>query len=198
MTGSIHHTVTETSPKIAANEGVLYSDSDYAGLIRRFVIVIVDFAVLFCAEMAFTYLLYYELDPVGDPEVLLLWSWFGFAYVYLVVLKPSAVRTLGYWLTGVRIVDYKEKSPSLIRMTFRLLLWALGPVNPLIDFFWLGGDRHRQAFRDKIVGTYVIKRRASPIGYGKRKAAYYNFMAATFIFWEIQPAEEVSQMEHLL
>ncbi len=188
--------MTATSPKITPSEGVLYSDSNYAGLFRRFVIVIVDAAVVFFAGMTFAFLWYYVLDPFGDPDAMLIWSWGGFSYVYLAVLKPSPVRTLGFWLTGVRIVNYKGTAPSLIRMTFRLFLWVLGPINPVIDFFWLGGDRHKQTLRDKFAGTYVIKCRASPIAYGKRKAAHYHVMGFIFIFWEIQPAEEVSQLEH--
>jgi uncharacterized RDD family membrane protein YckC len=113
-----------------------------------------------------------------------------FVYVYLAILKPSRVRTLGFWLTGVRIVNHKGQRPSVFRMTFRLMLWILGPINPIIDFLWLGGDDHRQTLRDKFAGTYVIKRDATPVGQGIRRAAYYSLMGATLIFREIRPVKK--------
>ena len=118
--------MTETSPKITPGEGVLYSDSDYAGLFRRFVIVVADAAVVFLVWMPLEYLWYEVLDPFGDPYEQFIWSWVGFSYVYLAVLKRSPVRTLGFWLTGVRIVNYKGTAPSLIRMTFRLCPVGVG------------------------------------------------------------------------
>lgn len=167
----------------------LFADGDYVGIFRRFVIVVVDGCVIALMWLVLVGLWYGLIDPTGEPFDQFMWSWICFIYLYLAILKPTRVRTLGLWVTGARVVDHRGKAPSFVRMTFRLLLWLLGPFNPAIDFFWLSGDCHRQTLRDKFAGTYVVGRHAVPIGRGKRKAAYYNLMGATLIFWEIQPAE---------
>jgi uncharacterized RDD family membrane protein YckC len=53
-----------------------------------------------------------------------------FAFVYLVALKSSSIRTVGYRLVGVRIVNHKGERPSFLFMAIRLLSWMLGPVHP--------------------------------------------------------------------
>lgn len=172
-----------------ANTSVVYADGDYAGLFRRLIVVVVDMLVL--VAVLFMVLIVAALFEDGgeDAVALLMWLWVAFVYLYLAVLKPSRVRTAGYWLTGVRIVTHKGERPSVLRMTFRLLLWGFGPVNPLVDFFWLGGDHHRQTMRDKFAGTYVIKRHAAPVGRGKRVTAYYNFLGMSLVFYEVRPVE---------
>lgn len=170
-------------------ESVLFAQGDYVGLFRRFEILIVDGIVLLLAWFLLVELWYVVIDPISEPYYESVWSCIGLTYAYLTILKSSRLGTLGFRLTGVRIVDHKGQPPSLLRMTFRILLWIAGPINPIIDLIWLGGDRHRQTLRDKFAGTYVVNRGATPVGRGKRKAAYYNFLGATFIFWEIEPAE---------
>jgi len=181
--------VTNQVPVASSDESVLYADSDYVGLFRRFVIVVVDGAVVLFAFFMLFVVWYVAIDPIEEANAPLMWILLAFTYVYLAILKPSRLRTLGFWLTGARIVNHKGQPPSIIRMTFRLMLWVLGPFNPIIDLLWLGGDRHRQTLRDKFAGTYVIKQGASPVGHGKRRAAYYTLMGATFIFWEVEPVE---------
>lgn len=177
-------TRTATAPTSA-----LFAESDYVGLFRRFMIVAIDAVVIAFMWPVFVWIWYDVVDPIGDPYEQFMWSWIGFVYLYMAILKPTRVRTAGLWVTSSRVVDHRGKAPSFLRMTFRLLLWLLGPFNPIVDFFWLSADRHRQTLRDKFAGTYVVNRRAVPVGHGKRKAAYYNLMGATLIFWEIQPAE---------
>lgn len=172
-------------PQTSHHESVLFADSGYIGLFRRLIIVAVDGAVIMSAWWFLGWLWYNVIDPIGEPYRQLVGSWLAFGYVYLAILKPSRLRTAGLWLTGARIVNHEGKRPSIVRMTFRVLLLALGPLHPILDVFWLGGDRHRQTLRDKFAGTYVVKVRALPIGPGRRKAAYYSVFGATFIFWEI-------------
>ena len=181
--------MTETATDRPTSPSVVFADSDYVGLFRRFVIVAVDGLVVGLMWPLLAWLWYRVIEPVGEPYDQLMWSWIGFIYLYLAILKSTRVRTLGLWITGSRVVDHRGKAPSFVRMTFRLLLWLLGPVNPIVDLFWLSSDRHRQTVRDKFAGTYVVRRYAVPVGQGKRKAAYYNLMGATVIFWEIQPEE---------
>lgn len=181
--------VKNNDPGKPANKSVLYAEGEYASLLHRFAIVIIDGAVIVLVWIILASMSRGTFDHFGRINQTLVLSCFAFAYMYLAILKPSRLRTLGYRIVGVRIVDHSGKPPSIVRMTFRVLLWSLGPFNPVVDLLWLGGDRHRQTLRDKIAGTYVITHDASPIGRGNRKAAYYNLMGATLVLWEIHSDE---------
>ena len=86
-------------------------------------------------------------------------------YGYLVLLKRT-VGTLGYLITGVGIVDIHGNRPSVVRMTGRFMWVFVVPLSFIFDLFWLIGEETHQTLRDKTVGTYVIKKRAVPVGTG--------------------------------
>jgi len=179
--------LTNNTPSDVSGESVLYAASEYASLLRRFAILVVDGAVIFLAWCLIAATMPHTIGPYGRLNPKLVLSGLAFGYLYLAISKPSRIRTLGYWITGVRIVDHKGQAPSLVRMTFRVFLWSLGPFNPVIDLLWLSGDRHRQTLRDKIAGTYVIRHEATPISRGHRKATYLSLMGVTLVLWEIEP-----------
>jgi uncharacterized RDD family membrane protein YckC len=110
----------------------------------------------------------------------------GFAFAYLVLLERSSVGTLGYLLTGVRIVTLKGERPSILRMTYRLLLWVAGPFHPFVDFTWLTGDEFRQTLRDKPAGTVVVRKSAVPAGVGELRLNRYQFQTFSFVFYEVR------------
>jgi len=182
--------MTENVETKSVADSALFAERDYVGMFRRFVIVVVDGLVVALAWPLVVSLWYDAISPATEPYRESLLTWTGFIFVYLVILKPSRVRSAGLWVTGTRIVDHRGNQPSIVRMSFRLLLWLLGPVNPTIDLLWLGGDRHRQTLRDKFAGTYVVNVNAEPIARSHRKGAWYNFLGATFFFWEIQSPEQ--------
>jgi len=146
-------------------DGVYFARRDYAGFLRRLFIIMVDLLVILVA--GFVILMAWDLARPGGlktPNPLVLW--FGFSYLYLTILRGTRLRTLGYILTGVRIVNLKGERPSFFWMNLRLILWILGPINPIVDLVWFWGDDNRQMLRDKLAGTYVIRRKAAPIGGG--------------------------------
>ena len=167
-------------------QGVYYAPGDYAGLLRRFIIIGMDFIVI-CFFSAIIIVLIFDLPKNIDyifsskTYVFLL-----FSYLYLAIIKRSDWGTVGYRLTGVRIVNLEGKRPSLWQMTFRFLLLVFGPFHILIDLFWLGGDDYRQTLRDKIVGTYVIKHDALPLGKGEQLLVPYYFFTWALWFREVK------------
>jgi uncharacterized RDD family membrane protein YckC len=98
------------------------------------------------------------------------------------VLKPSHWRTLGYRLTGVKIVTIRGERPSVLRMTFRALLWTFGPFNLLLDLLWLGPDSEHQSLRDCYAGTYVVRVDSQPIGRAAVHVAYYNALGFSLMY----------------
>ena len=120
------------------------------------------------------------------PHVLF-WSGIALGFVYLVLLKHSRFRTLGYLVGGIRIVSLQGQRPSIWSLTIRALFAFFGPLNMLIDIMWVTSDERRQALRDKFAHTYVIRDRAIPMGQGTIVYAPYTILGANFLFAEVRP-----------
>jgi len=164
------------------DEGVYYRRQDYAGLWRRLAVSILDAGVGFAGLLGLT-LIWNVIMPASVAWLAFL-TWLVVCYLYFVFCKRSRVRTLGYRIGRVRIVDICGDSPSLWSLTLRLLLaltgtyaYALG----LIDLLWIAGDDDRQALRDKLAHTYVVKTSAQPLGRGPIVYDVYHVLAWTLL-----------------
>lgn len=162
--------------------GVFYAVHDYAGILRRLAIVVVDFVILVLAYFLMAVVAAFS-DFVNQHMLVL---YLALCYLYLVVLKTTRWGTVGYLVTGVRLVDLRGNQLRLWRATFRFLFFVFGPLNVLFDIIWLGGDPHRQSIRDKFAGTYVIRKRAAPAGQGAIRHMIYFMFGSTFMFQEVE------------
>jgi uncharacterized RDD family membrane protein YckC len=108
---------------------------------------------------------------INGPPIAFVAAVFAVFWAYEVVLKRSTVRTVGYRLTGCRIVNLQGERPSLFALTFRSLLWLFGPFNLLFDLLWCGIDDDRQTLRDRFAETCLINEGAMPIGTGEGQPA---------------------------
>ncbi len=151
--------------------GVYFAANEYVGIMRRVVILVVDLAVLVGVYIGFATLF---IAITGDLNGTFILIYVGFAWAYLTILKASRIRTVGYWLTGSRILNLRGKRPSIFRMTFRVLLWAFGPFNLLFDLLWSGIDDDCQTLRDRFAGTCVVNNHAEPIGTAEIHLTHYN------------------------
>jgi uncharacterized RDD family membrane protein YckC len=180
-------------PTVEAEEGVYYRREDYAGVIRRLLIEGIDFSVASFVSFALTVLLLDILAQGRNTEQQLadslLWIivivWPTVWFVYLVILKRTRIRTLGYLIGRARIVNLQGNRPGLGALTIRLAFATIGPINVIIDLFWITGDDDRQALRDKFAGTYVIDKDAQPAGRGKIVYRTYSLLW-NFLFREVQ------------
>ena len=155
--------MTASPPKATPfGEGVYFPARDYASVQTRLLILLVDVAVLWLVWIVLALALPLLSLCYADYSSMVL-SRLLVVYLYLVPLKVSPVRTVGFRLAGVKIVTLKAVRPSILRMTFRLFLW-LFPFNVVYDLLWLAGDECRQSIRDKVSGTYVIKNNAVALG----------------------------------
>lgn len=166
---------------------VYYKTQDYIGIWKRIFIALVDYGLLIVILIAQLVFIYMHEGEFGWLVPL----WVVISYLYLTLIKRSNFRSFGYKLFKARIVDLEGKRPSIWKMTLRILLAIIGPLNILLDFMWMGGDKERQALRDKFSQTYVIKKDAQPAGTGPIKNARYFLMGWSFIFPEIQREESV-------
>jgi uncharacterized RDD family membrane protein YckC len=182
--------------------GVFYKSSDYGTLVRRFSAMSVDMLFLIVLFLIIDGLWGYIENP-PDLRIISNYGWLAMAvsqpkyfftctalaYIYLAVIKPSGLRTIGYRLANLRIVNMNGDRPSLFQMTWRFVLLILGPFHFLIDLFWLGGDENRQTLRDKFAGTYVIKPGSIPSGTGPFIFATYYVFGLSLMFREVKRSE---------
>ncbi len=156
-------------PDNSLGEGVYYAIEDYAGFFRRITVLLIDNILL----LGFGYLLWGAFVAMfWEPGTMFglvkeyCCTWFFCIWLYLTVIKRSKLGTVAYLILGLKIVNTKGQRPSILRMTFRMLLWLFGPINLIIDLLWLGADAERQTLRACYAGTYVLRKRAEPIGTG--------------------------------
>jgi uncharacterized RDD family membrane protein YckC len=185
--------------------GLYFARQDYAGLLRRLIIIVVDLLVIvlvgFLVLVVWAVASSAQQGPVLDFVWLgfayFVWLgfaylgfayfvWLGFAYLYLTLLRGSRLRTLGYILTGVKIVNLKGGRPSFFWMNLRLFLWISGPLNPIVDLLWFWSDENRQMLRDKLAGTYVVRKGAVPVGEGPIVASTLFLLGYTLVYPEVK------------
>ncbi len=171
-------------------QAVWFFPSDYVRLWRRLVVELVDSVVIVVVLLGVTATVVL-LDPaeeLSDATVAVLIScWAVFIYGYFVVLKRSRFGTVGYRLVRVRIVDAYGRPPGLGALTLRLSFGLLGPFNVLLDTLWIPFDRHKQALRDKLAHTYVVKANAEPAGPARVVFRTYSIVGMSFVFQDVEP-----------
>ena len=180
----------------------VYRREDYVGAIRHLVIIAVDLAVIL-----------FVVFPLGVVPVVIAESmsirWESFVFVgplfltwlYLTVLKPSRLRSPGYWVTGSKIVTIYGEKPTIVRMTIRLaatFLWFAVPLGTcLLDFMWPAVDEERQMLRDLYCGTRIIRNRATPIAPGRVVHSFYTAMGYSLMYMSVRKASK-SETSHSL
>ncbi len=179
--------------------GVYYKIEDYGSLLRRFLAIAVDLVVLILLSLLIAWIWSFfaqppDLDPASEYGWLSMafispgyfWCCLLVSYVYMTVVKASNLRTVGYRITGLRVVNLQGVRPSILQMTWRFILLAFGPIDLVVDLIWLGGDDNRQTIRDKLAATYVIRPDAVPIGTGTVIRRNYFLLGWSFIFQEVK------------
>jgi uncharacterized RDD family membrane protein YckC len=165
--------------------GVYYRDADYAGFFRRIVIAMIDLFVIYLG-MVILNICWSVFVPSSSLPSSSLLTWLVVAYLYLAILKRTSVRTLGYILTGVEIVNLKGERPSWATMSFRFIILALVPLHLIVDILWLTREQEKQTLRDKIAGTYVIRKNAQPVGEGVQIVVIYHLLGFALSLRELK------------
>jgi len=144
---------------------VIYRSQDHLGAVKRLVINLVDLFVATVLSVVVTVVVVLALGTERATYIVGLLCWMGVWFLYLVVLKGSRFRTLGYITCGARIVNLSGERPGYFVLSSRVgcALWS--PF--LADALWVASDRRKQALRDKVAHTYVIRNGAVPVGAGR-------------------------------
>ena len=174
-------------------DGVYYRAEDYIGLGPRLLILLIDGIVL--VAILFTLIVAWVVAG-GEADRTFGWTVVASIWLYSVPLKRSRFRTLGYHLTGVKLVTLRGERPSLFMLTFRSLLWLLGPFNLLFDLMWCSADDDRQTMRDRFSGMCLVRNDATPVGAGEIHLAYFTALTYTLAYQRVvhrQRAPEASK-----
>jgi uncharacterized RDD family membrane protein YckC len=156
--------------------GAYYALNDLAGLARRSAVLAIDLALVFfiCGPIVA------RGPDLGLSQRAANLVAFCLAWVYLAGFKTGTRGTLGYRAARVQLVDLQGNPARLGLSTARFLFLFGGPLNVFFDLFWLTTDPNRQTLRDKLTGTYVIRRGAQPVGRGP--IAYPTYFIASMSF----------------
>jgi uncharacterized RDD family membrane protein YckC len=185
------------STSAADNSGALYERKDYLDFGRRFGIVVVDIVVFTILALILSMIVGiilvagFQMAP-EDPRIggITIIPIIVAGFVYFPVLKASGSGTVGYRVFKAKLVNLKGERASLVKSFLRFCFIIIGPFNWLFDLIWLGGNKHRQTFRDLFCGTYVIRRDAKPVARGRIVHPTYDVFAFNFVCSEVEDPRE--------
>jgi uncharacterized RDD family membrane protein YckC len=69
---------------------------------------------------------------------------------------------VGYRILGIRMISIDGAEATLGQLVVRFLVSLLSVLALGLGYFWIAVDPNRQAWHDKIAGTYVIRQTAQP------------------------------------
>jgi len=171
-------------------QGAYYAARDYAGFLRRLLVVLVDSAFLLLAFIILA--LISAAVPVLDR---FFWQlYLATCYLYLAVLKSSSLGTIGYRVAGVRLVTLSGQTLNLWQTSCRLGFLILGPLNLPLDLIILRAEPDRQSMRDKIMGTFVVRRHAMAAGHGSIRYRRLFWMSWCLTLPEVARDQENSDL----
>jgi uncharacterized RDD family membrane protein YckC len=168
---------------------VYYRRDDYASFWRRALVDCVDFVVAAIIGVVLIVVIGAVFNLLDWMAELIMIVAFAITFGYFVILKRSRFKTLGYRLGGVSVVGLDGMPPGWGAMILRAFFIFPGPINWLLDLTWLSSDRHRQALRDKVTRTYVIRTGAQPIGKGRLVYHYYEVCGWNLLVREVAVEE---------
>ncbi|MBI2754811.1 MAG: RDD family protein [Betaproteobacteria bacterium] len=134
---------------------------EYVGFWKRFVAFLIDSVILLVVAVPLLWAIYGReyFDPQREG-LAGIWD-----FLINVVLPTIAVilfwkyrgATPGKMAISARIVDATTgEAPSTGKLVVRYVAYLVSMLPLFLGFVWIGIDRRKQAFHDKIAGTVVI------------------------------------------
>ena len=81
----------------------------------------------------------------------------------MIWLKGYRGATPGYYALGIRIISINGTHVSVKQILIRIISSFFSAIPFGLGYIWITIDADRQAWHDKIAGTYVIKSGAMPV-----------------------------------
>ncbi|HEY6821780.1 MAG TPA: RDD family protein [Burkholderiales bacterium] len=128
---------------------------EYVGFWKRFVAFLIDMFIVTALVGLVLFALYGKLASVQSDAV----NWIVNILLVIATLLFWRYRgaTPGKMAISARIVDARTFAPpSTGRLVTRYFAYIVSTLPVFIGFFWIGIDRRKQGFHDKIAGTVVV------------------------------------------
>jgi|GEM_PF-2528722 len=106
-------------------------------------------------------------EAVGDMLVPLIWGGVGLMAAYQILLRKTPIGTLGYILTGIKLVGPDGRSPDWHSYGKRVLICLLEIFSIGLIYIMCFKNKKHQALHDQLAGTWLVKRNAQPEGPGR-------------------------------
>jgi uncharacterized RDD family membrane protein YckC len=137
------------------------NEQEYAGFWIRVWASIIDTILMLIIIMPILFAIYGA--DLWDRESFVAGFWdFIFQYILpaiaVIILWIYKSATPGKMLTGLIIVDAKTgEKPSTGQFIVRYLGYYVSIIPLSLGFIWVGIDKRKQGWHDKLAGTVVIK-----------------------------------------
>jgi uncharacterized RDD family membrane protein YckC len=150
----------------------------YAGFMSRLFAFAIDMAITLLSTVAVTWLVSvtntvfrlsdtYHLLGQRFPQLLALFDAIfhpavgsvlvlAFIIAYHALFLTLLGQTPGKILVGIRVLTVKGKPLSFWRAVLRVLAYMVSAIPLYLGFLWVLVDDRRQAWHDKLMGTYVV------------------------------------------
>ena len=155
----------DKSEALTGTERVIYNRQDYCGFWRRFAANFLDGLVLGMAYNVVNKILHAIASLSGT-------AYPGFSewmlctiifWAYMIWLKGYRGATPGYYALGIRIISIDGTQVNVKQIIIRIISSFLSAISFGLGYIWITVDADRQAWHDKIAGTYVIRSWAMPV-----------------------------------
>ncbi len=133
----------------------------YAGFWIRVGAAIIDTILIGLITVPILWKIYGPEYFSSDELILGLWdfivSWV-FPAVAVIVFWVYRSATPGKIMLGLKIIDAKTgERPSVGKCIIRYLCYYVSIIPLCLGLIWVGFDKKKQGWHDKIAGTYVVK-----------------------------------------
>ena len=143
------------------------NEQEYAGFWIRAWASIIDTILMLIIIMPILFAIYGADLWVRESFVAGFWD-FIFQYILpaiaVIILWIYKSATPGKMLTGLIIVDAKTgEKPSTRQFIVRYLGYYVSIIPLSLGIIWVGIDKRKQGWHDKLAGTVVIKTKSSQL-----------------------------------
>lgn len=166
------------------NKGKYFKHDDYAGPYWRLAIISIDIVVLILLSVLFIIASSILMALIDIPLQWFFFAWLFLCFFYLGPIHSMGIGTIGFKLTGFRLVDQNGQRPSVWRTIIRCGYLLLSPSYYLVDALCTCSPYTRQTIWDKGADTVVVLKEASPIGTISLRYSLEFFLGQCHVFRE--------------
>ncbi len=141
------------------------SDQEYAGFWIRVGAALIDTVLIILVTWPLLRLIYgpeyweNEVFSLGSADTLISYILPALAVIVFWIYKSATPGKMALRLT---IVDAKTgKTPSRLQFVGRYVAYYVSIVPLFLGIIWVGIDKRKQGFHDKLAGTVVIRKKSA-------------------------------------